>query len=126
MNDSGRAVHALAAFYRIEPAQLLVVHDELDLPPGTVRLKRGGGHGGHNGLRSIAACLGSTEFCRLRLGIGHPGSADQVTPYVLGRPAPDQRQGLDDSIDRAVGVLPDLITGQWDAAVRALHAPAPG
>jgi peptidyl-tRNA hydrolase, PTH1 family len=123
MNDSGRAVQALAAFYRIPAAHILVVHDELDLSPGTARLKAGGGHGGHNGLRSVVACLGSAEFRRLRLGIGHPGSAEQVTPYVLSRPAPADQEAIGAAIERALGVLPDLLAGRWDAAVRTLHAP---
>lgn len=125
MNESGRAAQAFVAFYRLTPESLLVVHDELDLPPGTARLKRGGGHGGHNGLRSLVTCLGGADFCRLRLGIGHPGSADQVTPYVLGRAPATEAQAIDDAIGRALAVLPDLLTGRWDAAQRALHAPVP-
>lgn len=121
MNESGRAVQAMAAYFDIEPAQILVAHDELDLPPGTVRLKQAGGHGGHNGLRSIGRQLGALDFLRLRLGIGHPGQADQVTPYVLGRAPAAEREALDGAIDRALDILPDVLDGRMEAAMQRLH-----
>ena len=104
MNDSGRAVQALAAYYRIAPEQILVAHDELDLPPGDIRLKAGGGHGGHNGLRSTIGALNSPAFLRLRVGIGHPGAAALVTPYVLGAPPADQARLIDDAIGSALAL----------------------
>lgn len=121
MNESGRAVQGMAAYFDIEPAQILVAHDELDLPPGTVRLKQAGGHGGHNGLRSIGQQLGALDFLRLRLGIGHPGQADQVTPYVLGRAPADERDALAGAIERALDVLPDVLDGRLEAAMQRLH-----
>jgi len=114
MNRSGDAVGAVARFYRIEPGEILVVHDELDLPPGAVRLKRGGGHGGHNGLRDIQQKLGTNDWLRLRLGIGHPGSADRVVGYVLGRPTADEHDAIEAAITEALGVLPAVLEG--DAA----------
>jgi PTH1 family peptidyl-tRNA hydrolase len=125
MNRSGAAVAPFASAKGIVPDEILVVHDELDLPPGTARLKAGGGHGGHNGLRDLVAELGSKDFLRLRLGIGHPGDAGQVTPYVLGRPAPEERQAMHAAMDRAAEVLPELVSGNWQRAVSHLHAPAP-
>ncbi len=121
MNHSGRAVGALARFYRIPPHQLLVVHDELDLPPGTVRLKRGGGHGGHNGLRDTMAVLGSREFLRLRIGIGHPGHRDQVVDYVLSPPRREEEMEIRRAIDRAADRLELLLEGEVDKAMNLLH-----
>ncbi len=121
MNLSGQAVRALLSFYRIEPQQILVAHDEIDLPPGDVRLKFGGGHGGHNGLRDIISHLGTKEFHRLRIGVGHPGRKEQVVGYVL-RSAPREEQALiDDSIDRALAVMPQLARGELDRAMQTLH-----
>jgi PTH1 family peptidyl-tRNA hydrolase len=120
MNLSGQAVGAYARYYKIQPAAILVVHDELDLAPGTVRLKRGGGHGGHNGLRDITAQIG-TEFLRLRLGIGHPGSADKVVEYVLGNPPTDDRLAIDDAISRGLAVLPEIVAGQTDKIMNQLN-----
>ncbi len=120
MNRSGQAVGAYARFFRIPPAQILVVHDELDLAPGTVRLKQGGGHGGHNGLRDISAQLGA-DYRRLRIGIGHPGSADLVTDYVLGSPAPDDRIAIEQSIDRAIERLGDIVKGRFEHAMNELN-----
>ena len=111
MNDSGRAVRAIAQFYKIEPEAILVVHDELDLPCGNVRFKQGGGHGGHNGLRDIISNLNSREFYRLRIGIDHPGHKDQVTDYVLHAPSKAQHADIDAAIDRAIGYIPEIITG---------------
>jgi len=120
MNRSGQAVGAYARFFRIPPAQILVVHDELDLAPGTVRLKQGGGHGGHNGLRDVSAQLGA-DYRRLRIGIGHPGSADLVTDYVLGNPAPDDRLAIEQAIDRAVERLGDIVQGRFDQVMNELN-----
>lgn len=102
MNLSGKAVGALANFYRIKPEEILVVHDELDLPPGSAKIKKGGGHGGHNGLKDIIAALGNNkEFYRLRIGIGHPGHKDMVASYVLGKPAPQEKDLINAVIDEA-------------------------
>lgn len=102
MNLSGKAVGALASFYRIKPEEILVIHDELDLPPGTAKLKQGGGHGGHNGLKDIVAQLGNNNnFYRLRLGIGHPGHRDLVAGYVLNKPSPADREALEKALDEA-------------------------
>ena len=120
MNLSGQAVGAYARYYKIQPAAILVVHDELDLAPGTVRLKRGGGHGGHNGLRDITAQIGA-EFLRLRLGIGHPGSADKVVEYVLGNPPTDDRLAIEDAISRGLAVMPEIVSGQTDKIMNQLN-----
>ncbi|MBF0750565.1 MULTISPECIES: aminoacyl-tRNA hydrolase [unclassified Pasteurella] len=102
MNLSGKSVGALAGFYRIKPEEILVIHDELDLSPGTAKLKQGGGHGGHNGLKDIVAQLGnSNNFYRLRLGIGHPGHRDLVASYVLSKPSPTERNMLEKALDEA-------------------------
>jgi PTH1 family peptidyl-tRNA hydrolase len=121
MNHSGRAVAAMARFHRIDPAAILVAHDEIDLPEGVVRLKRGGGHGGHNGLRDIIPALGSPAFARLRIGVGHPGSSDQVIRYVLQAPGSGGRAAIDAGIDAAASWAPSLAAGQWDRAQQALH-----
>lgn len=122
MNNSGQAVAALAQFYKIPPQHILVVHDELDIAPGALRLKEGGGHGGHNGLRDIAARMGSKEFVRLRIGIGHPGSSRDVTNYVLGKPSVDDRIGLDQAIDEALRNLPQILAGELQKAMNHLHS----
>ena len=102
MNLSGKAVGALANFYRIKPEEILVAHDELDLPPGVTKIKRGGGHGGHNGLKDIIASLGNNNnFYRVRIGIGHPGHRDLVAGYVLGKPAPQDQEKIDAAVDEA-------------------------
>lgn len=124
MNHSGASVAPYAGSKGLSPETILVAHDDLDLPPGTVRLKRGGGHGGHNGLRDITERLGSKDFLRLRLGIGHPGSREQVTPYVLGRPSPEERQALEAGFARLDEALPDLLAGHLQRAMNLLHAPA--
>ena len=121
MNRSGAAVQSLAAFHRIQPAEILVVHDEIDLPPGTARLKFGGGHGGHNGLRDIIACLGA-EFWRLRLGVGHPGHRDQVVDAVLSRASRDEQGLIDAALERALDVLPQFVGGQMQQAMQQLHS----
>lgn len=125
MNRSGLAVAALARFYRIEPAQILVVHDELDLLPGQAKFKQGGGHAGHNGLRDIQAQLGSTNFWRLRLGIGHPrslGLAQEVVSFVLQRPGREQHQQIDEAMAHALDALPLLVGGDPEAAMQQLHS----
>ncbi|NKI34103.1 aminoacyl-tRNA hydrolase [Wenzhouxiangella sp. XN79A] len=122
MNESGQSIRAAADFYRIPADRVLIAHDELDLPPGTARLKQGGGHGGHNGLRSTFRHLGTQDFWRLRIGIGHPGLAEQVTPWVLGRAPADDENAIVESIDRSVAVLPDFLAGRAGEAMKTLHA----
>ena len=121
MNLSGQAVAPLAHFYRIAPEEILVAHDELDLPPGTVRLKKGGGHGGHNGLRDIVARLGSNDFLRLRIGIGHPGHKDAVLGYVLQRAPQAEREAVEDAIGRVEALMPSLIEGDVPAVMNELN-----
>ncbi len=125
MNRSGQAVAALARFYKIEPQQILVAHDELDLPPGEVKLKRGGGHAGHNGLRDIHAQLGSADYWRLRIGIGHPGHKAEVVHWVLKKPAPEQRSAIEEAISRSLAALPELLAGQVERATSAIHTSKP-
>ncbi len=124
MNRSGQAVSAFARFYKLQPDLLLVAHDELDMPPGKIKLKRGGGHGGHNGLRDTNSALGSGDFVRLRVGIGHPGHRDAVTDYVLSRPSQADDQVIREALDRAVKVLPDLVSGDLQRAMHRLHSDA--
>ena len=122
MNRSGQSIAALAGFYQVSPAAILIVHDELDLSPGIARFKKGGGHGGHNGLRDTIQSLGnSKEFARLRIGIGHPGNAKQVADYVLKKASPSDQQLITNSIDDALRALPLAISGQWEKAMTALH-----
>jgi PTH1 family peptidyl-tRNA hydrolase len=120
MNHSGQAVQAISSFFKIEPADVLVAHDELDFVPGVARLKDGGGHGGHNGLRDVCRVIGN-DYLRLRIGIGHPGTARDVSNYVLSRPSPEDRAGIVQSIDESVRVLPALAAGDWTGAVQDLH-----
>lgn len=122
MNLSGQSVGALAGFFKIPADQILIAHDELDLAPGTARLKRGGGHGGHNGLRSMVEHLGSREFLRLRVGIGHPGHRDQVHDYVLSKPSAEDRDEIQDAINKTVEVMPLVIAGELSRAMNVLHA----
>lgn len=123
MNDSGKAVLAMAQFYKIAPEAILVAHDELDLAPSVARLKHGGGHGGHNGLRDIISKLGNNKnFARLRLGIGHPGAASKVTGHVLKKAPSAEQQLIEDAIDKAIGVMPEVAKGQWGAAMQTLHS----
>jgi len=121
MNLSGQAVAALARFYKIGADETLVVHDDLDLPPGTTRLKLGGGNGGHNGLKDIQARLATPDFWRLRLGIGHPGERDAVVGYVLKAPRREEQELIDRAIDRCLLAWPDLAAGDYAAAQRLLH-----
>ena len=125
MNLSGKSVGALARFFKIAPEEILVVHDELDLPPGEAKLKRGGGHAGHNGLRDIHAQLGSADYWRLRVGIGHPGNKNEVANWVLKKPPMDDRIAIDQTLDRSLKALPDLIAGQMDKATALIHTSKP-
>jgi PTH1 family peptidyl-tRNA hydrolase len=118
MNRSGQAVGALARFYRITPAEMLVVHDELDIPPGQLRLKFGGGLGGHNGLKDITAHLGTQDYWRLRIGIGHPGDRNEVVNYVLKPPRREEQAEIDGAIDRALDIWPLIASGDWNAATQ--------
>ena len=121
MNLSGQGVAAYANFFKLPAESILVAHDELDFPAGKIRLKSGGGHGGHNGLRDIITRLGSKQFMRLRIGIDHPGSSDQVTGYVLGKPSPDDRISINNSIDAAIKITPLLAKGEHQKAMQTLH-----
>lgn len=121
MNRSGQSIQALSAYYKLSPENILVVHDELDLPPGTIRIKQGGGHGGHNGLRDTIACIGK-DFWRVRLGIGHPGHKDAVVGYVLKRASREDQQHIDDAIHDGIREARDLLDGQLDRAIQALHS----
>ena len=125
MNRSGQAVAALAGFYQIDPLQILVVHDELDLKPGEVKLKLGGGVAGHNGLKDIQARLGSAEFWRLRIGIGHPReqamSEQEVVDYVLHRPSAEHQKLIDATLDKCLTVWPALARGEMERAMHQLH-----
>jgi len=121
MNHSGQAVSALANYYKVPVDNILVAHDELDIPPGELRLKKGGGHGGHNGLRDIIAHCNSKEFMRLRLGIGHPGSSSEVTNYVLGSPSNADKTLLLDAIDASMVALPQIVEGEYQKAMNHLH-----
>jgi PTH1 family peptidyl-tRNA hydrolase len=122
MNVSGRAVGAVAQFYKIEAAQILVVHDELDLPPGSAKLKLGGGHGGHNGLKDIIAHLGTKDFWRLRIGIGHPGDRAEVVNFVLNAPRKEEQVLIEEAMQRAQEVAPLIIEGKLEAAMLKLHS----
>ena len=122
MNLSGKSVAALARFYKIEPSEILVVHDELDLQPGQLKLKLGGSPAGHNGLKDIHAQLGSADYWRLRLGIGHPGVRAEVVDYVLRKPAADEREAIDKSIELSLAALDLLLAGEMERAMMKLHA----
>lgn len=123
MNRSGQSLKRMTTFYKIDPGEVLVAHDEIDLPPGTTRLKRGGGHGGHNGLRDIMAQLGK-DFWRLRIGVGHPGSKEQVVNYVLGRPGRDEETLIRQDIDAAADLAERIVGGEIQKAMNQLHARA--
>ena len=129
MNDSGRAVAALARFFGVSPAELLVVHDELDLRPGEARLKLGGGVAGHNGLRDVQTHLGSPDFWRLRVVIGHPRDSalpeQDVVDYVLRPPLPEEREAIVNALDRALAVWPDIARGDMEKAMMSLHTKTP-
>ncbi len=125
MNLSGKSVAALARFFKIAPEEILVVHDELDLMPGQMKLKLGGGPAGHNGLKDIHAQLGSADYWRLRLGIGHPGVKAEVVDYVLRKPPAEQRDAIEQCIVRSVESLDSLLRGEMEHAMMALHAKPP-
>jgi PTH1 family peptidyl-tRNA hydrolase len=125
MNLSGKSVAALARFFKIAPEEVLVAHDELDIVPGQVKLKQGGSHAGHNGLRDIHAQLGSPNYWRLRLGIGHPGAKDQVLSWVLKKPMAEHRDAIDECIERAVRALPLLVAGDFTQAMMQIHTSKP-
>jgi PTH1 family peptidyl-tRNA hydrolase len=125
MNLSGKSVGTLARFFKIQPQEILVAHDELDFAPGQVKLKRGGSHGGHNGLRDIHAQLGSPDYWRLRIGIGHPGQKEEVPNWVLKKPAPDQRKLIEDSLIHALQASPALLAGDLEKATLQIHTTKP-
>ena len=125
MNLCGKSVAGLARFFKIQPEEILVAHDELDLPPGEAKLKLGGSHAGHNGLRDIHAQLGSDRYWRLRLGVGHPGVKAEVVHWVLKKPSLDHRIAIDQTIDRAIKALPHLLTGSMDKATMQIHTSKP-
>ncbi|MRD48385.1 aminoacyl-tRNA hydrolase [Caenimonas koreensis DSM 17982] len=125
MNLSGKSVAALARFYKIKPEEILVVHDELDVVPGEAKLKFGGSHAGHNGLRDIHAQLGTGDYWRLRLGIGHPGVKSEVVNWVLQKPSADQRKAIEESIDRTLKAVPALIAGEMEKATLVVHTSKP-
>ncbi|MCG6871622.1 MAG: aminoacyl-tRNA hydrolase [Gammaproteobacteria bacterium] len=125
MNLSGEALVLFLNYYRIAPANLLVAHDEIDLPPGTVRLKRGGGAGGHNGLSDVIQHLGTRDFHRLRIGVGHPGHADQVVSWVLRRPGGDERIAIDNAVQRAAAEVDAMVAGEFERVMNVLHTRGP-
>jgi len=125
MNLSGHSVAALSRFYKIAPQDILVAHDELDIAPGEAKLRLGGSHAGHNGLRDIHAQLGSDQYWRLRLGIGHPGNKAEVIHWVLKKPSLDHRIAIDQTIDRALKALPSLLAGDMEQATRLIHTSKP-
>ena len=122
MNASGRAVQMLAGFFKISPAEILVVHDELDFEPGTAKIKQGGGIAGHNGLKDISQRLGSHDYWRLRLGIGHPGDKNAVADYVLNKPSAEDRAEIDEAIGRSIEILPLCLAGDMQGAMQKLHS----
>jgi PTH1 family peptidyl-tRNA hydrolase len=127
MNRSGQSVGALARFYKIAPEQVLVVHDELDLPPGVAKLKKGGSAGGHNGLKDITAALGTQDYWRLRIGIGHPrslGLQQPVADFVLHRPRKEEQALINEAIDKSLNIIPMLCDGKFEAGTMQLHTNA--
>ena len=125
MNLSGKSVAALARFFKIEPGEILVAHDDLDLQPGQLKLKRGGSPAGHNGLKDIHAQLGTPDYWRLRLGIGHPGVRAEVVDYVLRKPAPEQRESIEKSIELSLTALDPILAGEMERAMMKIHAKPP-
>jgi PTH1 family peptidyl-tRNA hydrolase len=125
MNLSGRSVAGLARFYKIQPEEILVIHDELDVAPGQAKLKFGGSHAGHNGLRDIHAQLGTDDYWRLRLGIGHPGVKSEVINWVLKKPSPEQRTAMEECVTRTLKAVPALIAGEMDKATLLVHTSKP-
>jgi PTH1 family peptidyl-tRNA hydrolase len=125
MNLSGRSVAALARFYKLKPEEILVVHDELDIVPGQAKLKFGGGHAGHNGLRDIHEQLGTGDYWRLRIGIGHPGVKEEVANWVLKKPAPEQRTAMEECVARTLKAFPALMAGEMEKATLLIHTSKP-
>lgn len=125
MNLSGKSVGSLARFFKIQPEEILVAHDELDIPPGEVKLKRGGSHAGHNGLRDIHAQLGTSDYWRLRIGVGHPGDKSEVVSWVLKKPMLEHKKAIEDSIHRSVQALPLLLAGEMEKAMAKIHTSKP-
>ena len=125
MNLSGKSVAALARFFKIKPEEILVAHDELDIVPGHVKLKFGGSHAGHNGLRDIHAQLGTGDYWRLRLGVGHPGDKNEVINWVLKKPSPDHRTAIEDCMARSLKAVSALITGEMEKAIMMIHTSTP-
>ena len=125
MNLSGKSVSALARFFKIKPEEILVAHDELDIVPGHVKLKFGGSHAGHNGLRDIHAQLGTGDYWRLRLGVGHPGDKNEVINWVLKKPSPDHRTAIEDCMARSLKAVSALITGEMEKAIMIIHTSTP-
>ena len=125
MNLSGKSVAALARFFKITPDEVLVIHDELDITPGQVKLKFGGSHAGHNGLRDIHAQLGTADYWRLRLGVGHPGVKAEVINWVLKKPMLEHRQAIDECIDRSMKAVPELLKGEMEKATMLIHTSTP-
>jgi PTH1 family peptidyl-tRNA hydrolase len=125
MNLSGKSVATLARFFKIEPQEILVIHDELDIIPGEAKLKLGGSHAGHNGLRDIHSQLGTDAYWRLRLGVGHPGTKGEVVDWVLKKPSLDHRIAIDQSIDRSLKALPNFLTGEMEKAMMVVHTSKP-
>ena len=121
MNCSGQAIQALANYFNIEAEEILVVHDELDLNPGTAKLKKGGGHGGHNGLRDTIKALDSKEFYRLRIGVGHPGNKNEVINFVLNQPSAKELALIENSMDDAISVISQIVGGKFEEAMKQLH-----
>ena len=125
MNLSGKSVSALARFFKISPAEILVAHDELDIVPGEVKLKFGGSHAGHNGLRDIHAQLGTADYWRLRIGVGHPGVKAEVIHWVLKKPSQEHRTAIEDCIERSLKAVPELLTGEMEKATMLIHTSQP-
>jgi PTH1 family peptidyl-tRNA hydrolase len=121
MNHSGQPTRAISQFYQLQPEELLVIHDELDIPVGRIKLKSGGGHGGHNGLRDIITQLGSAAFHRLRVGIGHPGHRDDVQQFVLSKPSKQDKQHIDEAINRGIEIMPLVLSGDIAKAMNQLN-----
>jgi PTH1 family peptidyl-tRNA hydrolase len=121
MNASGKSVAALANYYKISPSEILVIHDELDLPVGSVKLKMGGGHGGHNGLKDIEAALGTKDFWRLRIGIGHPGDRNEVVNFVLKAPSKDEEATIDEKLYESTKLIDLFLNGEFENAMLKLH-----
>jgi PTH1 family peptidyl-tRNA hydrolase len=121
MNTSGKSVVALANYYKITPAEILVIHDELDLPAGGLKLKVGGGHGGHNGLKDIEAALGTKDFWRLRLGVGHPGDRNEVINFVLKAPTKDEQSAINEKVYESTKLIDLLLAGEFESAMLKLH-----